>query len=122
MTDSCEEVSISLFARRPHVRRELHEALIGMGYKSEDDFYFVPREDAAQPWQSVDLLTLDVRCKGEAKHETKEDVEGAFSTEWDQVVISNLIATIPPDNTEKLLKRISDLVNRFHLTLQFESL
>lgn len=120
MNDFREEVSISLFAERPSSRKNLHEALIEMGYKSEDDFYFVPREDTPQPWQSINLLALDVKCRGEPKYETKEDVEEGISTEWDEVVISYLIATIPPENIEKLLKRISDLVDVFKLNLRFE--
>lgn len=117
MNQYYEEIEIYLVSDSVRKREDLHIFLKNKGYKSEDDFYYISRDDKVEPWQSFQLLTLDIKLGDEDKYETEEDIEEGISTEWDKILASYLLATIPEDGIEKFIKKVQEIKSELNLKL-----
>jgi hypothetical protein len=115
-----EKITISLLADKPMSRKDLHEFLTKMGYKSMDDFYFVKRKDEIKFWQSSNLLTLDVYMNNVHKYETEEDIESSESTEWNRLDLYYLMATIPSNHITAFVDQVEQLSNSLGLSIKYE--
>lgn len=120
MNDYFEEIKIYLVSKSLRSRKVLHKTLKNMGYISEDDFYYFNRCDSVMPWQAEELLTLDIRLGDESKYETEKDIEDGVSTDWNTIVVSYLLATLPEENISLLIEKINELMITLNLSLFFD--
>jgi hypothetical protein len=120
MDDYKEEIIIELKSKNQVARKVLHSALKSMGYISEDDFYVFERDDDIQPWQSEELLTIDIRCDDKEVYETEEDIEENKGTVWDKLIVSYLMATMPIESIDSLIERIAEIQEKFNLNIVFQ--
>lgn len=117
MDEYKEEILIELKSNKKLSRKELHNALKIMGYLSEDDFYFFERDDDIQPWQSEELLSIDIKCDDKEIYETEGDIEEGGGTVWDKIVVSYLMATMPIESIGRLIERIAEIQEKFNLDI-----
>jgi hypothetical protein len=118
MTDDYhEKETIRLFGGGPKSRRDLHAFLIARGFTSEDEFYFIDRPDRPKPWQSISVMTVNVFNQGLAAYESAEDIAEP-ATEWDELKVDYLLATLPASFVEKCAVECETLAARFDLQIE----
>ncbi len=120
MDDYNEEIIIELKSKKKIARKELHSELKSMLYLSEDDFYVFERDDDSQPWQSEELLTIDIKCDDKEIYETEGDIEEDGGTVWDRIVVSYLMATMPIESIDSLLEKVAEIQEKFNLDIVFQ--
>lgn len=120
MTDYFEEIKAYLISDKVRPRKELHKLLKDIGYIPEDDFYILERNDEVMPWQTEELLTLDIKLGDAYKYETEEDIEDGRSSYWNEMEVSYLMATMPRENLCEFVDRVDELVNKLSLKLVFD--
>jgi hypothetical protein len=117
--DYHEKETFLLRPSKPIERVLLDRWLRRRQYHSEDDFYYLPRKDQCEPWQSSTILSLDVRSAGEAIYETREDLAEGSGTSWDELKIEYLLATLPREHIETLIEEVNALSTEFLLELRY---
>ena len=108
-----EKETVYLKAQRRFDRVSLDKWLRDYGFKAEDDFYYIPRKDRCEPWQSPTVLSIDIRLAGKDVYETEEDVVEGRTTQWDELKIEYLLASVPRDCIKTLIGVISELIRDF---------
>ncbi len=111
-----EKKEIRLIGRELRSRKELHSFLRSRGFKSEDDFYFLDRIDQAQPWQAISVMTIDVIRGGAAIYETEEDIKDK-TTQWDELKVEYLLASLPRDCIARCAIECECIANAFGLDI-----
>jgi hypothetical protein len=112
--------AVSLKAAGATDRARLHKFLCQRGYRSEDEFYFLPRKDRCEPWQGSNLLTVDVRMNGSPIYETEDDVAAGESTSWNELILSYLLAYLPPANIALFVAEVAAVSIEFDLAIWLE--
>ena len=112
-----EKETIRLVASESKSRMDLHIFLKGRGFTSEDEFYFLDRNDAPKPWQSISVMTVNVFDRGSTVYETAEDVVEAPGV-WDELQVDYLLATLPPVFIEKFANECEILAVQFNLKME----
>ena len=111
-----EKEVVQLKALTPLYRKDLHEYLMSKGFKSEDEFYYLDRDDKAKPWQSISVLSIDIFLGDDAIYETKEDIEESEGSVWDRLEASYLMASLPENYIENFCNNIFKIAEKFGLS------
>ena len=101
-------------------RVDLHRFLLGLGFTSEDDYYYFDRPKSIPRWQSLTLLSVDVLRAGEPIYETEDDVQDGETTDWDCLQIGYLLATLPTQCIDDATALIETIAQRFRLTIWYQ--
>lgn len=112
-----EKEVMQLKALAPLRRKDLHEYLMSKGFKSEDDFYCLGRDDKAKPWQSISVLSIDIFLGDDPIYETKEDIEESEGSVWDRLEVSYLLASLPENYIEVSCSNIFEIAEKFGLSV-----
>ena len=110
-----EKEIVQLKAPMPLQRKDLHEYLLSEGFKSEDDFYYLDRNDRVKPWQSINIYTVDIYLGEEAIYETKKDIYETGGGSWNRLEASYLLASLPDSYIEYFCKNVFAIAERFGL-------
>lgn len=110
-----EKETVHLYSKTPQLRSELHKYLITNKYKSEDDFYYIDRIDKAEPWQAINLTSIEILLGNDSIHETEEDIKEGFGGTWDHLEISYLLASLPAKNIKIFCNYVFELADHFNL-------
>ena len=119
MTEYYEEFLIELNRLKPCRRATLHKFLVELGFVSEDDFYVLDRSDDVLPWQAEELLTIGVKLGNTEVYETEEDVVEGLSSDWDSLVVSYLLASLPDQQIERAVGTIGSILSKFDLAVSY---
>jgi hypothetical protein len=114
-----ESTTIILKAGQEWTRKELHAFLIGLGFESEDDFYYYQRTGTFPIWQATNLLSIDVHLKGAEVYETKDDVAEGNSGTWDALVAEYLMASLPKELIASAVEMLFGISEEFSLQVLF---
>ena len=116
-----EKIVVSLTSIHLQSRKSLHNFLKRRGYTSMDDFYFLARKEAVPSWQSDIIVHIDVRRMGLEVYETQEDVGEEISTDWDELELTYLMATIPQENISRFVEEVNEISEEFGLMININS-
>ena len=102
-------------------RMKLHNLLLKLGFKSEDDFYFLDRPDKASPWQSISILDIDVFLGGLPVYETNEDVQDTGGGKWDWIKISYNLSSLPENFIDVSCAKIFHIAEELGLKVYYKN-
>jgi hypothetical protein len=119
-TEYHEKETIVLKAPQPLDRTTLDKWLRKRGFRSEDEFYYLPRKGRCEPWQTSTIVSLDVRRAGSSVYETEEDMAEGLATNWDELRADYLLATLPRDYIASMVFEIDALVMQFGLKVEYQ--
>lgn len=118
-TEYHEKETIILKASRLLDRITLDKWLRKRGFRSEDEFYYLPRKGRCEPWQTSTLVSLNVRRSGRSVYETEEDMAEGLATTWDELQADYLLATLPRDYISSMICEIDALATQFSLKVEY---
>lgn len=112
-----ERQVVELRASSPRSRIDLHHFLLGIGFTSEDDYYYLDRREPVPQWQSRSLVSVDVLRAGEPVDETEDDVHDGETTDWDSLSVGYLLATLPPRCIDEAVASIDAVATHYGLEI-----
>jgi hypothetical protein len=115
-----EAERIELHAGTPRLRKELHGFLKDRGFRSIDDFYVLPRRGRVMPWQSQDIVVLDVRLAGNAVYEAREDIAEGTAGAWDCLQLKYPMASVPSECLSVFVSHAAALASHFDLAIRYQ--
>lgn len=118
-TEYHEQETVTLKASHLLDRNILHKWLRKRGYRSEDEYYYLPRKGRCEPWHSASLISLDVKRAGLSVYETDEDIVEGIATTWDELQANYLLATLPRDYIASMVCEIYALAIQFDLKVEY---
>ncbi len=83
-----EAETIYLKAEIPLPCKELDAVLRDMGFKNEDETFYLDRKDVVREWQSKEIAMLEV-------YREKDRLEDLTSGIWNLLTVEFLLATVP---------------------------
>jgi hypothetical protein len=108
-----EAVVVMLRSDRTRSRRDLHKLLLTQGFKSEDDFYYLPRKGGAS-WHAPAIAVVNVFLGDASIYETREDITDGDSF-WDRLEMEYLMCALPRMCIDQFMAECDAIVGEFAL-------
>jgi len=100
---------------------DLHLYLVRLGFLYEDDFYILERKDSVMPWQTEEIMTIDIYYQGFHLYESEEEIIGNQDQKWDELKVEYLLATLPENCMKILFSQLKLICAQFGLSVHYES-
>ena len=120
MNNLHEVETVTLRGNREWPRKELHEFLEELGFKSEDDFYHLKRNGSLLKWQTNTLATVDVFWRGRSIYETEDEVCEGTSGTWDSIEMKYYMASVPKECIQAFVTVACAIQEKFDLQFFFQ--